>query len=39
MDLLASLGATVESGAAPSSGALIIVLPLGTDATDRKSVV
>ena len=34
MDLLASLGASVESGAAPSSGALIIVLPLGTDATN-----
>ena len=34
MDLLASLGARVESGAAPSSDALIIVLPLGTDATN-----
>ena len=33
-ELLVRLGATVETGAAPSAGALIVVTPLGTDATN-----
>jgi 3-hydroxybutyryl-CoA dehydrogenase len=32
-DCLAGSGVTIESGPAPSAGALIIVTPLGTDAT------
>ena len=34
VDLLASLGARVESGGSPSDTALIIVLPMGKDATN-----
>ena len=33
-DLIGKLGVPVESGATPSSGALIVVTPLGTDATN-----
>jgi 3-hydroxybutyryl-CoA dehydrogenase len=34
IELLGRLGAAIESGAAPSADALIIVTPLGTDATN-----